>query len=249
MAPTSRRSGAPCLAGEGQIKRGFSMKIPMKAVALLLGAWTLGTTAPAEMFKDGETVVDFHGPMTALNMEQQNRDPGWTIVGGDRVHPGAPGHLMMAWLFLKTQGAPPLVSKIAVDAAADGAVVGRYSAKELERGINLAFNEATPQFKQAKTVARLNAQRRDAEAQACRLMNTRRWMQSHYGIDPDDPAAIQAHCDSFKDKTEYSAASALTYINKWSQYGGLRRQVTECENEALANRRPLPHTYEICASR
>lgn len=269
--------------------------------------------------KNAGTVVDFHGPMTALNLEQQKKDPGWTIVGGDRVHPGAPGHLMMAWLFLKTQGAPPLVSKITVDAAAngtsqcvnaevtslaktdggvtftvlaralpfpvdpaakavldllpierdldqeilsvrglpagthelkiDGAVVGRYSAQELELGINLAFNEATPQFKQAKTVARFNAQRRDAEAQACRLMNTRRWMQDHYKIDPDDPAAVQAHYDSFKDKTEYSAASALTYIKKWAQYGELRKQVTDCKNEALASRKPVPHTYEVCTAR
>jgi hypothetical protein len=68
--------------------------------------------------KNNGAVVDFHAPLTALNLKQQQRDPKWTIVGGDRVHPGAPGHLMMAWLFLKTQGAPSIVSKIAVDAAA-----------------------------------------------------------------------------------------------------------------------------------
>jgi len=48
--------------------------------------------------------------MTALNREQQKNNPTWTIVGGDRVHPGAPGHLMMAWLFLKSQNAPAAVS-------------------------------------------------------------------------------------------------------------------------------------------
>lgn len=265
--------------------------------------------------KNNGTVVDFHGPMTALNLEQQKTDPKWTIVGGDRVHPGAPGHLMMAWLFLKTQGAPSVVSKVAVDAVAgratesvnaevtavtkkdggvtftvlekplpfpidpaaktvlavlpiekdlnqeilsvcglavgnyelkiDGAVVGRYSAQDLERGINLAFNEATPQFKQAQTVARFNAQRRDAESQACSLMNTRRWMQSHYKINPDDPAAVQAHYDSFKNKTEYSAAMALNYIKKWPQYGELRNKAAEREKEALASRAPVPHAYAI----
>ena len=269
--------------------------------------------------KNNGTVVDFHGPMTALNLEQQKKDPKWTIVGGDRVHPGAPGHLMMAWLLLKTQGAPSVVSKVAVDVATgrvvenvnaevtavrkkdggvaftllekalpfpidpaakmvlellpigkdlnqeilsvrglatgnyelkiDCAVAGRYSAQDLERGINLAFNEATPQFKQAQTVARFNAQRRDAESQACSLMNTRRWMQSYYKINPDDPAAVQAHYDSFKNKTEYSAAMALNYIKKWQQYGELRKQVTEREKEALASRKPVPHTYEICPAR
>ncbi|MCX6908561.1 MAG: SGNH/GDSL hydrolase family protein [Verrucomicrobia bacterium] len=269
--------------------------------------------------KNNGTVVDFHGPMTALNLEQQKKDPKWTIVGADRVHPGPPGHLMMTWLFLKTQGAPSVVSKVAVDAAAgraveninaevtaitkknggvsftllekalpfpidpaakpmlallpiekdlnqeilsvrrlasgnyelkiDGTAVGRYSAQDLERGINLAFNEATPQFKQAQTVAKINAQRRDAESQACSLMNTRRWMQSHYKINPDDPAAVQAHYDSFKNKSEYSAAMALNYIKKWSQYGELRKQVSAHEQEALVSRKPVPHDYAIVPAR
>jgi hypothetical protein len=265
--------------------------------------------------KNNGTVVDFHGPMTALNLEQQKKDPKWTIVGGDRVHPGAPGHLMMAWLFLKAQGAPALVSKVAVDAASgraaasdnaevtavakqaggvtftvlekalpypidpaakpalellpiekdlnqetlavtglaagayalkiDGASVGTYSADELAKGINLGFNAATPQAKQAMDVFWRNEQRRNAEAQACSLMNTRRWMQSHYKINVEDPAAVQAHYDSFKDKTEYSAAMALNYIKTWSQYGDLRKKVEALEKEILALRAPVPHTYVL----
>ena len=265
--------------------------------------------------KNSAMVVDFHGPMTALNRERQKKDPTWTIVGGDRVHPGVPGQLMMAWLFLKTQNVPPLVSKVAVDAAAgratetvnaevtevarkdgsvtftvlekalpfpvdpaakaivellpierdlnqemlsvagladglyevriDGAAVGRHNAAELSRGINLAFNVATPQYKQAQTVARQNDQRRNAEAQACSLLNTRRWMQIHYKIKVDDPAAVQAHYDSFKDKSEYSAAMALNYIKRWPQYGDLRKEAAAHENDAVAGRRPVPHTYAI----
>ena len=94
-------------------------------------------------------------------------------------------------------------------------------------------------------MARHNAQRRDAEAQACSLMNTRRWMQSHYKINPDDPAAVQAHYDSFKNKTEYNAAMALNYIKRWSQYDDLLKQVTTHEKEALASRTPAPHVYTI----
>ena len=265
--------------------------------------------------KNNGTGVDFHGPMTALNLEQQKKDPKWTIVGGDRVHPGAPGHLMMAWLFLKTQGAPAAVSKVAIDAAAgcaaesinaevtavekkdggvaftvlekalpfpidpaakpvlellpiendlnqevlavtglsgalyelkiDGAAVGRYTAGELVKGINLAFNEATPQFKQARRVAQLNEQRRNAEAQACTLMNTRRWMQSHYKINVEDPAAVQAHYDSFKDKTEYSAAMALNYIKTWPRYNDFLKQVAQHEKDARESRKPGPHAYAV----
>ena len=86
--------------------------------------------------KSGGTVVDFHAPMTALNVEQQKADPRYTLIGPDRVHPGAPGHLMMAWLFLKAQGAPALVSRVGIDAArqavatSDNAVVSGLSAKD-----------------------------------------------------------------------------------------------------------------------
>jgi lysophospholipase L1-like esterase len=265
--------------------------------------------------KNQAAVVDFHGPMTALNLEQQKKDPKWTIVGGDRVHPGAPGHLMMAWLFLKAQGASAIVSKVTVDAAAgraaenvnaevtgvekkdggvaftvlekalpfptdpaakpvleilpiekelnqemlavsglakgpyelkiDGVVVAKGSAEDFAHGINLAFNEATPQFKQAQRVARLNEQRRSAESQACSLMNTRRWMQSHYKVNVDDPAAVQAHYDRFTDKKEYNAGMALNYIKNWSKYGDLLKQVTAHEKDALSVRTPVPHTYAV----
>jgi len=66
--------------------------------------------------RDKALLVDFHKPMTAFNLERQKEDPSYTIVGGDRVHPGEPGHLMMAWLFLKDQGALSIVSRITVDA-------------------------------------------------------------------------------------------------------------------------------------
>ena len=261
------------------------------------------------------TVVDFHAPMTALNLEQQQKDPKWTIIGADRVHPGAPGHLMMAWLFLKAQGAPAVVSRVTVDAAAgrvaenvnaevtkfgkqdggvtftvlekalpfpvdpaakaalellpiekdlnqqllavsgladgsyevriDGAAVGRHTAGELAHGINLAFNEATPQCKQAQIVAHHNEQRRNAEAQACSLLNTRRWMQSHYKVNVDDPAAVQAHYDHFTDKKEYNAGMALNYIKNGSKYGDLLQQVAAHEKDALAARVPVPHAYAV----
>jgi lysophospholipase L1-like esterase len=65
----------------------------------------------------GLATVDFSGPMTALNRAQQARDPRFTLIGPDRVHPGKPGHLVMAYLFLQAQSAPGLVSSITLDAA------------------------------------------------------------------------------------------------------------------------------------
>jgi hypothetical protein len=70
-------------------------------------------------------------------------------------------------------------------------------------------------------------------------------MQSHYKVNVEDPAAVQAHYDRFKDKTEYSAAMALNYIKLWPTYGELRKSVEELEKKALAARVPAPHAYAV----
>ena len=62
--------------------------------------------------------VDFNGPMTVINRERQKLDPHFTIVGPDRTHPLPPGHLVMAYEFLRAQKAPAVVSRITIDAAA-----------------------------------------------------------------------------------------------------------------------------------
>lgn len=66
----------------------------------------------------GAALVDLHAPMTALDRERQRQDPAFTLIGPDRVHPGSPGHLVMAWLFLRAQGVPALVSRTVIDAGA-----------------------------------------------------------------------------------------------------------------------------------
>ncbi len=65
----------------------------------------------------GAGLVDFNAPMEAINRAGQAKDPEFTIVGPDRVHPGPVGHLVMAYLFLKEQGLPPTVADLAIDAA------------------------------------------------------------------------------------------------------------------------------------
>jgi lysophospholipase L1-like esterase len=62
------------------------------------------------------TLVDFHGPLDEINRTLQEKDPGATVIGQDRVHPGEKGHLIMAYLFLKAQKAPQFVADISVDA-------------------------------------------------------------------------------------------------------------------------------------
>lgn len=69
----------------------------------------------------GVALLDFHQPMTSLNASLQALDPAASIIGQDRVHPGAPGHLLMAYLFLKAQGVSSEVASFSVQAK-DGSV-------------------------------------------------------------------------------------------------------------------------------
>ena len=85
----------------------------------------LGTCAQeckklSEKFNGG--LVDFYGLMSKINEEQQKKNPAFTIVGGDRVHPAMEGHTVMAYAFLKAQKCPALVSDMAVDFAKSAVV-------------------------------------------------------------------------------------------------------------------------------
>jgi GDSL-like Lipase/Acylhydrolase family len=61
-------------------------------------------------------LVDFYSVMNRINHEKQLKDSTYTLIGNDRVHPGMPGHLVMAYTFLTALHADSLVSKITVDA-------------------------------------------------------------------------------------------------------------------------------------
>jgi lysophospholipase L1-like esterase len=65
---------------------------------------------------NGAQYVDFHSPMTALMDEIRQSDPNATLISTDRVHPGVTGNLVMAYLFLKAQGVPSVVSDVQIDA-------------------------------------------------------------------------------------------------------------------------------------
>ena len=63
-------------------------------------------------------IVDFQTPMLEVNKTLQAADPSATVVGRDRVHPGAAGHFVMSYAFLKDMEMPGMVSSISVDMAA-----------------------------------------------------------------------------------------------------------------------------------
>ena len=80
-----------------------------------LGLWAQRVRELAVELHTG--FADFYTPMNALNRAGQERDPTFTLVGSDRVHPGPVGHFVMAYALLKAQGVPALVAKAELDAA------------------------------------------------------------------------------------------------------------------------------------
>jgi len=65
----------------------------------------------------GVAVIDWNQALADWNKRLQKENPAATIVSLDRVHPGEVGHFVMAYEFLKAQGAPRDVSQIVVNAS------------------------------------------------------------------------------------------------------------------------------------
>lgn len=65
--------------------------------------------------KDEAGYIDFYTPMTRRSIEGKKVDPEFTIIGSDRIHPGRAGNLLMAYLFLRAQSAPAVISEVNVD--------------------------------------------------------------------------------------------------------------------------------------
>jgi len=67
-------------------------------------------------------LVDCYNRMNAINTAEQKKDPAFTIVGKDRIHPGKLGDFVMAYSFLKDTGMTPWVSKMTIDGASGSAL-------------------------------------------------------------------------------------------------------------------------------
>lgn len=63
----------------------------------------------------GSSLVDLHEPMSRINAALQRNNRKATVVGSDRVHPEAPGQLLMAYLFLKAQNLGGMISRLSID--------------------------------------------------------------------------------------------------------------------------------------
>jgi len=83
--------------------------------------------------KEKATVVSFRDPVNAGIAAVVKDDPGLARqVVPDRVHPGPAGHMVMGATLLRAWNAPPLVSRVAIDAAGPKVTdAGRAEVSEL----------------------------------------------------------------------------------------------------------------------
>ena len=84
----------------------------------------------------GAEFIDLHTPMTTLNRRLQAKSPEFTLISGDRIHPGQPGHFVAAYYFLQAQGVRGTVAIAHLDAAtssvrrADNCIISDFTGTE-----------------------------------------------------------------------------------------------------------------------
>ncbi len=272
----------------------------------------------------GGSVVDFHSEMSRVNAEYQKTDTVRTIVGGDRVHPRAMGHLIMAYTFLKAQGISPYVSKIVIDfkkrkltekrnaevyglvasndevrfscleralpfpipSGSEGALelvpfveklnqetlsvrglnegtyiltiddvaVGEYTADALQKGINLATNTQTPQYKQAKSVAEANAKRHSLVAHKLRsFVHTEIYLRSKKDLDMNDFEAVKAALNARVAKMRKQGLSSAgyydgqtkLYLKEKPKEAEYISQIEEAAKVMAAKNTPVKHQFVL----
>ena len=84
--------------------------------------------------KNGWPYVDFNHPMMAINQEWQKTDTMFSLTPNDRIHPDYDGHLVMAYLFLKTQG---LAGKPVADFSVNA------KTKQVSKAVNCTITNVT----------------------------------------------------------------------------------------------------------
>ncbi|QIF00539.1 SGNH/GDSL hydrolase family protein [Roseimicrobium sp. ORNL1] len=176
--------------------------------------------------KYNTAVVDFHGPMTKLMTEGQKLDPGFALVGRDRVHPGLPGHLVMASLFLRAQGFTlnesgklpiatgvndPVLAKIVPNAELMGSTtpaVGTDASTKKAAEIAMLSTERFTLGMPLRTIARMEVSMRGAN------------------IDPKDDAAVKAWIEERNKKMTPDTPAGKTWEQQATPYLKARAELT-----------------------
>lgn len=126
----------------------------------------------------------------------------------------------------------------------DGIEIGIYDASELANGINLAFNEKTPQYQQAQEFCKINHELAQKEC-AIRNHHSARWY--YYNQAPvDDLDAFKEWFDkNVQNKKEGFANHVPGYLAYWGSYKQTREELLQEQENARLKAIPKVHRYEI----
>ena len=132
----------------------------------------------------------------------------------------------------------------------DGENVGEWTAEELAKGVELARNPRTPQFRQAAEVGRLNGERCALEMKPLRFLAAVRWFL-HGRADADDLAAVRKYYDSLSEqqKKGYFEKLVPAYLRDYGRKAEVERDQEIRWAQTLKLRHPRPHRYELKATR
>lgn len=156
---------------------------------------TCGELARDLAERHGGRFIDLHTPMAACNAALQREDPDASIVGGDRVHPGPPGHLFMAYHVLRGLGATATVDTVDVHAGsgeADGDVTVEHHGPD---GVALRHRPRSLPFPIPADAAAAGAWAPIQRALSCEILRCRGLRPGGYMIRIDDQPVAQADAD------------------------------------------------------
>ncbi len=128
----------------------------------------------------------------------------------------------------------------------DGVKVGEYTNKELSSGINLAENDATPQYKQAEKIANLCKKfRNDASEYRSFFMIelfNRKDMDSIKTVD-EKIAYVQSKIE--KQKSKWIAGNMKFYVKNKKRQQEMFENLKKLNAEIYQKNKPVQHKFEI----
>lgn len=136
----------------------------------------------------------------------------------------------------------------------NGADAGSYSQGDLEKGINLATNPATPQSTLAQKIAALC---KEHHKLGSTIRTLRRVEMKHLGgVDLNDKQAVKAHLEAFIAEKQaqkndpaansgYYITTARTYLRESANEDAMRARISAIEDEIYAINQPQTYSYTL----
>jgi hypothetical protein len=130
----------------------------------------------------------------------------------------------------------------------DNQPVGDYSAAQLKGGINLAFNDKTPQYQQAQKVLQVNEHRRALEVRL-RSFAQVKIMLLNAKINADDDAAVAKYFETFlanlKSNQPYFKGQFDNYTKTKPELDNIEAEIEKLTQELWQINQPTLHHYEL----